>query len=230
MLSFLRRSSVRVTACAGFILLAAIGCQVDDRKLTVHDALNGGGGNANSGGAMNGNSGGTGTGSMSGTGSTSGTGSAPSSGGAPPVSMRACDNPYLIDDFDAGTTQICSTDERHGFWFVYSDDPGATLTPGPSILGGEWTFGTGISGSGLTFSGTTDVPYLIGIGTSFKNDPNTGVITPYDASAFSGVRFMLRSDTESDVVVGLQDYFRSSGGGPCDDGPDAGCDDHPSVV
>lgn len=209
---YLRPFPSVVLACA-----VAVGCKIDSRELQVRDAVDpGSGGETGSGGSSNAGSGGN-----DGTGS-DGSGAASGSGGGPTVTTKDCSDPLLIDDFDSAPTQICSTDGRNGYWFVYSTVSTNVLTPPV----GAFAYGGGLNAGGLEFHGTSSAGYDVGVGVSLKNHQNEP--TPYDASAYSGVRFMIRSNLSNDLYfnVQLQSRLPVEAGGDCIDSTI--CNDHPT--
>jgi hypothetical protein len=93
----------------------------------------------------------------------------------------------LVDDFEDGNANVAAIGGRHGNWFTTNDGTGRQIPaqntpalPQPGGVGGGLAMRT--SGSGFTQWGASLVTSLA----DFQ---------PYDASQYSGVRFMYRSAT-----------------------------------
>jgi hypothetical protein len=162
----------------------------------------------------------TGTGGMA-TG-TAGTGGAP-------AALTACPTPnfsgtatdLLIDDVEDGDNLINKIGQRAGVWYTFLDTFGvSTITPAKGVT---LTPGTtdchGASKGCVIISGVTDItdevamtyPFA-GVGFDFVNATKS---CPYDASAYTGVKFWARGDVQIRVKVNVATTTDAGGGGTC---------------
>jgi len=144
-------------------------------------------------------------------------------------------NTNMIDDLESQTNQIDLSGGRNGYWFTYDDNPAPTN--GNSVVyTGNGTIGGTTGGAGATFIMTdmTAIPGgpslyaaritgslgaavtapFVGMGLNFVNPQG-----PYDASAYTGVTFMIRiaAGTSPNVRINFPtaQTENASNGGTC---------------
>jgi len=142
--------------------------------------LGGAGGAAGSAGSV-GHGGASGATNVAGSGGIAG---ASGTGGSPPVL-----NFELIDDMEDGNINILNLGGRSGLWYTFNDrTQGASQAPiGVSAL-------NPMRGASLWAIETTGAGFTTwGAGIGFTLNQGGAMVSPYDASAFQGVRFFGRS-------------------------------------
>ncbi|MEE9385413.1 MAG: hypothetical protein V3V08_18555 [Nannocystaceae bacterium] len=135
----------------------------------------------------------------------------------------------LIDDLDDGDGQIAEVGGRRGAWYVYNDvadglSPGAQQVP---PAGGDFLPASG-GAEGSAFcaqtSGSGFGSWGAGIGVDL-NDDGEGEKHAFDASGYTGIRFMARGNTEIRFSGMIASVLPVADGGSCQAGPEAACYD-----
>ncbi len=160
--------------------------------------------------------------------STAGTASAGSSAGGA-GGMPASGDAEAVDNMEDGDQQILVAPGRNGYWYVGNDGTvGGTQEPPVSAFEmAELTAGERPNSS---FSAHTKVDGFKSwgsvIGLNFMEQ--LGMVKPYDASAFCGVRYWAKAAAATTLRFRIPDGDTHPVGGVCVDGGPAGqaCYDH----
>ncbi len=146
--------------------------------------------------------------------------SAPKIPGGPVCSpVRAEGNAPLVDDFEADPGRILAQDGRGGWWFSYDDGTGGRLLREEVAVDGNRALHVVASGF---------VRWGAGFGASLHPATSASRGCPYDASAYSGLRFRARGRGRLRVMLGDAAGTPASRGGSCSK-PSARCNDLPGV-
>jgi hypothetical protein len=143
-----------------------------------------------------------------------------------PAGATGCTDPLMIDDMEDGDGFICPSGGRHGDW--YTEDDGTSMNISPKgdftqtlIPGGRdgSRYAARLTGFGFTQTGALMGLHLNGEGPAAE---------PYDASAFEGVKFWMKSGTQIVTTFTMPETLPvGEPGGTCMDGPGEGnCDNH----
>lgn len=139
----------------------------------------------------------------------------------PPAVGTATD--VVIDDLEDRDNAVSKVSGRTGFWFTYLDTLGSTITPAPDKTGTSPLMPSTTSCHGgmacVAVSGTTGAsdaatnkyPFA-GVGFDFSNVKKS---CPYNASAYSGVRFWARGAASVRIKVVTAAVADAASGGSC---------------
>jgi hypothetical protein len=135
-----------------------------------------------------------------------------------------CADPSLIDDMEDGDQAICNSDGRQGWWWSDSDGSSTDLQPARDATFKPTRIPEGRGASHyaarLTGSGFTGYA-MMGV------DPNYNAPGGYDASAFDGISFWMKSDVPVKVLFPAWATTGLSESGTCDDtGAGTACNNH----
>jgi endoglucanase len=146
------------------------------------------------------------------------------SGGGPSsaaASLKPCGPDGIIDDGEDNNNKVAAVSGRGGYWYVFGDKLGSTLTP---AKGGTFTMSPGGANDSKFAAevkgkiGAADQPpeYLFaGMGFSFL-DPKA----PYDASKYKGITFWAKktgAGTTGKVRLKVPDINTDPAGKVCTD-------------
>lgn len=129
-----------------------------------------------------------------------------------------CGDPLTIDDLEDGDRFICETAGRHGSWSVVGDGTSTNLSPSgdftptliPDARDGS-RYAARMTGFGFTNWGAAMGVSLDGKGSD---------VATYDASAYGGVRFWMKSDVPIYVTFPTAETVAAGEpGGTCTDTP-----------
>jgi endoglucanase len=137
---------------------------------------------------------------------------APGARNAGSIALKECGPDGLIDDLEDGNSQTAHVGGRGGYWYVYADKQGSTLTPSgtfESMEGGRDAskyvaeMKGKLAGSSIVYAG---------IGLNFT-DPKV----PYDASKYEGITFFAKRapNTIGKLTVKLPDVNTDPDGKVC---------------
>lgn len=134
----------------------------------------------------------------------------------------------LIDDMESGNGHICTGEGRKGIWYAFSDAPkrmSPTPTLGIAILPSELSLPRGMSLRAMHAVGKVNNWAGLGIDLQYDN----GKYGHYDASAYEGIGFWVRSDVQSalSIRVSTQSTTSTAFGGTCTDESVTGTLDNP---
>ncbi len=183
-------------------------------------SLGGGGSASSTGGAASGGSGSGGTAGTAG-GGAGGIGNAGSSG-APALPDE------LIDDMEDGDGQLLPASNRDGYWYTFGDDTGGYLTPaeGADFVMGYTDPARPMSVRAARLLGGNFQDWGAALAFDFKAG-----FAPYDASAYTGLRFYARSAQGTlELAVAIPDRHSTPQAGICGQGgqgPTIPCFEHP---
>jgi hypothetical protein len=151
-------------------------------------------------------------------------------------SARANDDPLLIDDMTLGPqVRVVSADGSvAGFWWTDSDDPNASLLPGPSppklftyreieppiVPEDGPTIDRAACLKSEGFNG-----YVAMLGFYFAEDLEKGSLAPFDVSAYTGVTFWAHTRPNDEWDGELELHFTDQNTDV--DVPDSTCNLHP---
>lgn len=188
----------------GLGVLGASACSDEDEP----DARGSGGTSGIFGGGATGGRVEPGTGGVSGSaGSAMGTG-----GTGPSCSDYPASNAQpLLDDLEDADGTLVRAPRRQGFWFQATDPTNGTASPsvfeaqpgGP----GSSRYAAHLSASGYTGWGVV-------LGFSLRHEAG-GLVCPYDASAFDGLRFAAKGPGRIRLNVSMHDVVATEDGGSC---------------
>ncbi len=114
----------------------------------------------------------------------------------------------LIDDFEDGDGVLPSIGGRHGRWLTFNDTTG-TQTPAvgspvvPEVVSADASYVLHETGSNFAVQGPLPdgtFAFGAGVGVNLKQDDATGMVSPYDASAYDGFSFNFRYAFPNNVV------------------------------
>jgi hypothetical protein len=132
----------------------------------------------------------------------------------------------MIDDMEDGDRLVCGSGGRHGDWYTEDDGTSTNISPKGDftqtlIPGGRGTsrYAARLTGFGFTQAGALMGVHLNGEGPAAK---------PYDASAFGGVKFWMKSSVQVVATFTMPETLAvGEAGGTCMDSPTEGnCDNH----
>jgi hypothetical protein len=138
-------------------------------------------------------------------------GGAPAAGGAPAVGGAPATTGCVlaagtiadlsIDDVEDGNNAIQALGSRKGFWYTYNDGSGAQV-PAPDPTG-KIPFTPTAGGHSPLFSAHTNGPAFTiwGAGMGFDFNNTTGQSCPYDASAYTGIKFWAKGNMPLKAMV-----------------------------
>jgi hypothetical protein len=207
-----------VTGSAGTPVTGSAGAP----PTTFAGAFNTGAGGAFTSAGATGKAGGTGT-----AGAATGGAGAPPVGGCTVAAGTLAD--ALIDDLEDGDNTIRPLGKRVGYWYTYNDGTtGAVQVPAPTALfkGTAPGYTTSPLLAAVT-SGPAFTKYGAGMGFDFNNTAMKSC--PYDASAYSGIKFWAKANTGNMAMMALTAMVKipattptTSASGTCA----AMCEDH----
>ena len=133
--------------------------------------------------------------------------------------VGTCGDPLMIDNMEDEEPDICATNGRIGTWFAGGDGTGTDLIPAPGRFFAPTLIpgGRGASHFAARRSGTGFTKWGASMGLQF-NDADVG-LQPYDASAFSGVKFWMKSMSTVHVAFPIVETIQTAYDGTCEDGP-----------
>ena len=130
----------------------------------------------------------------------------------------------LIDDLEDDNNAIAMLGQRAGFWYTYNDGSslqippsGATLPFPPTAGGHSVNFSAHTSGPAFTLWGA-------GLGLDFNN--KTGKPCPYNASAYSGIKFWAKGSPTVRATVKTPALIPVAAGGTCVGTAASACEDY----
>jgi len=132
----------------------------------------------------------------------------------------------LIDDLEDGDGTISAVGARVGYWYTYNDGTGVQMPAPKSMFKGVAPGSTASPLFAAVTSGPAFTTYGAGMGFDFNNN---GKSCPYDASAYSGIKFWAKANTGNMTGMALTAMIKipattptTSDGGTCA----AMCEDH----
>jgi endo-1,4-beta-D-glucanase Y len=164
---------------------------------------------------------GTGTGGMAG----GGTGGAAGTGSGRPAACAAAAN--VIADFEDGTGTVVPQATRTGWWYVFADALGGSVSPSPSSTGPVAVESTGLTdpcnkwamhSKAMNRTGTSTSAY-VGFGASLSQimpAPPAGAKSknPYDVSTYKGISFDIKSGSGAAPPIWFEILNTESQPGP----------------
>lgn len=126
--------------------------------------------------------------------------------------LKECGPDGLIDDFEDGNSQVAFVGGRGGYWYVYTDKLGTTMTPSgtfESIEGGRNGSQYAAEMKGKIASGAN---VYAGMGMDFVSPK-----APYDVSKYEGITFFAKRapGTIGKLIVKLPDVDTDPDGKIC---------------
>ena len=132
----------------------------------------------------------------------------------PAVDGTGCADPSMIDDLEDGDRFICASGARNGEWYTIEDGTSSNFSPK-----GDFTStlipearGTSLRAARMTGFGFTGAGVAMGV--HLNNDG----VTPYDASAYQGVKFWMKSNVPLMVQFTRPETLTAGEGGTCVNG------------
>jgi hypothetical protein len=133
----------------------------------------------------------------------------------------------LIDDLEDGDNAIRPIGSRIGYWYTYNDGTG-TQVPAPTALFKGTAPGSTTSPMfAATTSGPAFTSYGAGMGFDFNNTASKSC--PYNASAYTGIKFYAKANTGNMAMMALKAMIKIPATTPttADSGACAAkCEDH----
>jgi len=183
-------------------------------------ASNGGGFNTGAGGATTSG----GAHNTAGAATTGGAG-APAVGGCKAAAGTIAD--LLIDDLEDGDNTIRPLGSRVGYWYTYNDGSGVQVPAPTATFKGTAPGSTASPMFAATTSGPAFTIYGAGMGFDFNNTAMKSC--PYDASAYTGIKFWAKANAGNMATMALKAMIKipattpsTSDGGACA----TKCEDH----
>jgi hypothetical protein len=156
-------------------------------------------------------------------GTPTGGGGTPTAGGCKVAVGIAAEK--LIDDLEDGDGTISGAGSRVGYWYTYNDGTGVQVPAPKSVFMGHAPGNTTSKLAAVT-SGPAFTIYGAGMGFDFNNN---GKSCPYDASAYSGIKFWAKANSGNMASMALTAMVKipattptTADGGTCA----AMCEDH----
>lgn len=132
----------------------------------------------------------------------------------------------LIDDLEDGDGTISAVGARVGYWYTYNDGTGVQVPAPKAMFKGTAPGSTASPLFAAVTSGPAFTTYGAGMGFDFNNN---GKSCPYDASAYTGIKFWAKANTGNMTGMALTAMIKipattptTSDGGTCA----AMCEDH----
>jgi hypothetical protein len=210
-----------VTGSAGTPVTSGAGAP----PTTFAGAFNTGAGGAVTSGGGTGKAGGTGT-----AGAATGGAGAPPVGGCTVAAGTIAD--LLIDDLEDGDNTIRPLGKRVGYWYTFNDGTtGAVQVPAPKdLFKGTAPGSTATPMFAAITSGPAFTKYGAGMGFDFNN--TAAKSCPYNASAYTGIKFWAKANAGNMALMALTAMIKipattpsTSSSGTCT----AMCEDHYSL-
>jgi len=133
----------------------------------------------------------------------------------------------LIDDLEDGDNTIKAIGTRVGYWYTYNDGTGTQVPAPTAVFKGTAPGSTTSSAFAATTSGPAFTSYGAGMGFDFNN--TTMKSCPYNASAYTGIKFYAKANTGNMTGMTLKAMIKipattptTSDGGTCA----TKCEDH----
>jgi len=193
-----------------------------------------GGSPAAAGGQFNTGVGGASTSSKAGGTGTAGSGTTGSAGS--PATTAGCSaavgaaTDLAIDDLEDGDNVLTPVGSRTGYWYTFNDGTGVQV-PAPTVLFKPTVPGSTTSAKfAATTSGPAFTKYGAGMGFDFNNKASKSC--PYDASAYTGIKFWAKGNTGNMAGMMLKAMIKIPATTPttADSGTCAAtCEDHFNV-